>query len=114
MLAHKHEDLEVFGSRYGRRRKIVECSHSSGYYRWLPGQGCGKLWLIKRFTPEGHKFLKKPKAFKIVEDADFEEEEVDETPMRSGASVCSRPRAVFHVERLAEEKWQRDWMFHLM
>jgi lactate permease len=36
--------------RYGGGRKIVECSHSSGSYRWLPGKGCGKLWLIKSYA----------------------------------------------------------------
>lgn len=46
---------------------------------------------LLKVTPEGHKFLKKPKLFKIVEDADFEEEEVDETPMRSGASCAVDP-----------------------
>ena len=46
---------------------------------------------LLKVTPEGHKFLKKPKSFKIVEDADFEEEEVDETPMRSGASCAVDP-----------------------
>ena len=31
-------------------KKIEECSHSSGSYRWLPGKGCGKLWLIKSYA----------------------------------------------------------------
>ena len=44
-----------------------------------------------KVTPAGHKFLKKPASFKIVEDADFDEEEVDETPMRSGASCAVDP-----------------------
>ena len=37
-----------------------------------------------------HKFLKKPKSFKIVEDNDFEEEE-EETPVRGGASCAVDP-----------------------
>ena len=43
-----------------------------------------------KVTPEGHKFLKKPKSFKIVEDNDFEEEE-EETPVRGGASCAVDP-----------------------
>ncbi len=54
---------------------------------------------LLKVTPEGHKFLKKPKSFKIVEDNDFEEEE-EETPVRGGA-LCSRPRALLYVEGFA-------------
>ena len=46
---------------------------------------------LLKVTPEGHKFLKKPKSFKIVEDTDFDEEETEETPMRSGASCAVDP-----------------------
>ncbi len=45
---------------------------------------------LLKVTPEGHKFLKKPKSFKIVEDNDFEEEE-EETPVRGGASCAVDP-----------------------
>ena len=46
---------------------------------------------LLKVTPEGHKFLKKPKSFKIVEDADFDDEDVEEVPMRSGASCAVDP-----------------------
>ena len=46
---------------------------------------------LLKVTSEGHKFLKKPKSFKIVEDTDFDEEEAEETPMRSGASCAVDP-----------------------
>ena len=31
VLAHKHEELEVFGSGMGEEEKIVECCHPSGF-----------------------------------------------------------------------------------
>ena len=39
----------------------------------------------------GKKFIKSPKSFKIVEDRDFEEEENDEMPMRTGGTVVVDP-----------------------
>ena len=89
VLAHKHEDLEVFGSGMGEERlwnAVIRQALIAGYL----AKDVENYGLLK-VTPEGHKFLKKPKSFKIVEDADFEEEEVDETPMRSGASCAVDP-----------------------
>ena len=45
---------------------------------------------LLKVTPEGKKFLKHPKSFKITEDNDFEEEE-EETPLRGGASCAVDP-----------------------
>jgi ATP-dependent DNA helicase RecQ len=41
-------------------------------------------------TPEGHKFLKSPKSFKITKDNDFEEVE-EEAPQRGGGSCAVDP-----------------------
>ena len=79
VLAHKHEDLEVFGSGMGE-----------GLIAGYLDKDVENYGLLK-VTPEGHKFLKKPKSFKIVEDTDFDEEEAEETPMRSGASCAVDP-----------------------
>jgi ATP-dependent DNA helicase RecQ len=45
---------------------------------------------LLKVTPAGHKFLKKPTSFKIVEDNDFDEEE-EETPVRGGAACAVDP-----------------------
>ena len=45
---------------------------------------------LLKVTEEGHKFLKKPKSFKITEDNDFEEVE-EETPARGGGSCAVDP-----------------------
>ena len=74
VLAHKHDELEVFQALIaGYLVKDVE-----------------NYGLLK-VTPSGHKFLKNPKSFKIVEDTDFDEDEVEETPMRGGASCAVDP-----------------------
>ena len=45
---------------------------------------------LLKVTEEGHKFLKKPKSFKITEDNDFEETE-EEVPARGGGSCAVDP-----------------------
>ena len=45
---------------------------------------------LLKVTEEGHKFLKKPKSFKITEDNDFEEVE-EEVPARGGGSCAVDP-----------------------
>ena len=90
VLAHKHEDLEVFGSGMGEEERLWNAVIRQALIAGYLAKDVENYGLLK-VTPEGHKFLKKPKSFKIVEDADFEEEEVDETPMRSGASCAVDP-----------------------
>ena len=90
ILAHKHEELEVFGSGSGEEERhwnsVIRQALIAGYLT----KDVENYGLLK-VTSDGHKFLKKPKSFKIVEDTDFDEEEVEETPMRSGASCAVDP-----------------------
>ena len=73
--AHLHEDLEVFGSGMGEEDKtwnaVIRQALIGGYL----SKDVENYGLLK-VTEEGHKFLKKPKSFKITEDNDFEEEDV--------------------------------------
>ena len=90
VLAHKHEDLEIFGAGMGEEDRlwnaVIRQALIAGYLK----KDVENYGLLK-VTSEGHKFLKKPKSFKIVEDTDFDEEEAEETPMRSGASCAVDP-----------------------
>ena len=90
VLAHQHEDLEVFGAGMGEEDRLWNAVIRQALIAGYLGKDVENYGLLK-VTPEGHKFLKKPKSFKIVEDADFDEEVVDETPMRSGASCAVDP-----------------------
>ena len=88
--AHKHEDLEVFGAGMGEEDRFWNAVIRQALIAGYLSKDVENYGLLK-VTPEGHKFLKKPKSFKIVEDTDFDEEETEETPMRSGAStICMR------------------------
>ncbi len=87
--AHLHEDLEVFGSGMGEEDKtwnaVIRQALIAGYL----SKDVEHYGLLK-VTEEGHKFLKKPKSFKITEDNDFEEAE-EEVPARGGGSCAVDP-----------------------
>ena len=89
VLAHRHEDLEVFGSGESEDEKtwnaIIRQALIAGYL----SKDVENYGLLK-VTSAGHKFLKKPVSFKIVEDTDFDEEE-DEAPVRGGGSCAVDP-----------------------
>ena len=89
VLAHRHEELEVFGSGDNEDEKtwnaIIRQALIAGYLsKEVENYGLLKV------TSAGHKFLKKPVSFKIVEDTDFDEEE-DEAPVRGGGSCAVDP-----------------------
>ena len=90
ILAHRHEELEVFGSGEGEDEKmwnaIIRQALIAGYLvKDVESYGLLKV------TPAGNKFLKKPVSFKVVEDTDFDEEENEETPVRGGGSCAVDP-----------------------
>ena len=90
VLAHRHEDLEVFGSGEGEDEKtwnaIIRQALIAGYL----SKDVENYGLLK-VTPAGNKFLKKPVSFKVVEDTDFDEEEEDDVPVRGGGSCAVDP-----------------------
>ena len=89
-LAHKHEDLEVFGSGMGEEERLWNAVIRQALIAGYLSKDVENYGLLK-VTPEGRKFLKKPKSFKIVEDNDFDEDEMEEVPMRGGASCAVDP-----------------------
>ena len=62
---------------------------------------------VLKVTAEGRKFLKKPKSFKIVEDNDFDEEEVEETPVRGGATCAVDPALYSMLKDLRKKMSKR-------
>ena len=90
VLAHKHEELEVFGSGMGEDERLWNAIIRQALIAGYLSKDVENYGLLK-VTAEGRKFLKKPKSFKIVEDTDFDEEEIEEVPMRGGASCAVDP-----------------------
>ena len=90
IIAHQHDELETFGTGTGDEEKtwnaVMQQALISGYLvKDVENYG------IVKITAAGKKFIKSPKSFKIVEDRDFEEEENDEMPMRTGGTVVVDP-----------------------
>ena len=84
------EDLEVFGSGMGEEERLWNAVIRQALIAGYLSKDVENYGLLK-VTPEGRKFLKKPKSFKIVEDNDFDEDEMEEVPMRGGASCAVDP-----------------------
>ena len=90
VVAHQHDELETFGTGTSDEEKtwnaVIQQALISGYLE----KDVENYGLLK-ITAAGKKFIKSPKSFKIVEDRDFEEEENDEMPMRTGGTVVVDP-----------------------
>ena len=90
VVAHQHDELETFGTGTGDEEKtwnaVIQQAVISGYI----AKDVENYGLLK-ITPDGKKYLKNPKSFKIVEDRDFDEEENEEMPMRAGGTVVVDP-----------------------
>jgi len=88
ILSYQHEDLEVFGSGQGEDERtwnaVIRQALIAGYI----GKDIENYGLLK-VTKAGHAFLKNPVSFKIVKDVDFDE--VEEVPMKGGASCAVDP-----------------------
>ena len=90
VLAHRHEDLEVFGSGEGEDGKLWNAVIRQALIAGYLSKDVENYGLLK-VTSAGHKYLKKPVSFKIVEDTDFDEEDDDEAPVRGGGSCAVDP-----------------------
>ena len=103
ILAHRHEDLEVFGTGEGEDEKMWNAVIRQALIAGYISKDVENYGLLK-VTPAGHKFLKKPVSFKIVEDTDFDEAEEDDAPVRSGGSCAVDPALYSMLKDLRKKK----------
>ena len=86
IVAHKHHELEAFGSGEDDNEKIwnplIRQALIAGYMK----KDVENYGLLK-ITPEGKKFIKKPESFMIVEDNEFNED--DEASLDGAAGGTS-------------------------
>ena len=77
ILSHHHDELEEFGSGEDESEKlwnpVIRQALITGYLR----KDVDNYGLLK-VTAEGKRFLKNPQPFQIVEDAEFNEDELEE------------------------------------
>ena len=105
VLAHRHEDLEVFGSGEGEDEKMWNAVIRQALIAGYLAKDVENYGLLK-VTPAGNKFLKKPVSFKIVEDTDFDEEDENEAPVRGGGS-CAVDPALFSMLKDLRKKMSK-------
>ena len=77
IIAHRHQNLEEFGSGEDDDEKIwnplLRHALIAGYLK----KDVENYGLLK-ITPEGKKFIKKPASFEIVEDREFDDDYIDD------------------------------------
>jgi len=103
ILTYEHQELDAFGSGKDEDEKtwnaVIRQAMIAGYLdKDIENYGLLKL------TAAGRKYLANPTSFKITNDTDFEEDEnVDETPMRGGAS-CAVDPALYSIMKDLRKK----------
>lgn len=105
IMAHKHDELELFGEGEDDDEKIwqsvIRQGVLSGYMdRDIENSGALKV------SPEGHQFLKQPKSFLVSIDNDFEDDDKDE-PMENGAS-CAVDPALYQMLKDLRKRMSKD------
>ncbi len=87
--SYHHDEIEEFGCLQGADEKmlgtVIRQATIAGYL-----ENDVENYGIIRLTPKGKKFLKKPTSFKIVEDNDFSDTEI-EPQFKGGASCAADP-----------------------
>lgn len=87
--SYRHNELEVFGCAQGTDRKFLNAIIRQATIAGYLDRDVENFGLI-RITPEGKKYLSRPKSFKVVEDNDFSEQE-EEVVLKSGAACAVDP-----------------------
>ena len=99
VLSHKHEELECFGSgsddEVKRWNAVIRQALIAGYIN----KDVENYGLLK-ITDAGKAFLDNPVSFKIVEDKDFDEEEV---VMRGGGTFAVDPELYAMLKNLRKK-----------
>jgi ATP-dependent DNA helicase RecQ len=91
ILSYEHDSLEMFGTGKSEDEKTWNTVIRQAMIAGFLDKDIENYGLLK-LTPAGRKYLKNPVSFKITEDHDFDaDENIEETPMRGGASCAVDP-----------------------
>lgn len=94
VLANKHDNLEVFGCYEPEEDRelvaVVRQALLAGYLK-KDIENSGNL----KVTEAGHKYTKNPKSFEIVEDRDFDEDDMEEPEQNGG--LCAVDPVLYQI-----------------
>lgn len=105
VLAHKHDELEVFGQGDADEERTWNAVINQAVLAGYLSKDVENYGILK-VTDAGKKFLKSPKSFKITEDNEFDEEEED-APVRSGGT-CAVDPALFQMLKDLRKRMSKD------
>lgn len=105
VCAHRHDQLEVFGCGDDdseiKWNAVIRQALISGYLdKDVDNYG------VLKVTEEGHDFLKHPTSFMIVEDRNYEEEEVDAEPQ--GGAACAVDPTLYKMLKDLRKKLSKE------
>ena len=105
VCAHRHDQLEVFGCGDDdseiKWNAVIRQALISGYLdKDVDNYG------VLKVTEEGHDFLKHPTSFMIVEDRNYEEEEVDTEPQ--GGAACAVDPTLYKMLKDLRKKLSKE------
>ena len=105
VLAHKHDELEVFGQGDADEERTWNAVINQAVLAGYLSKDVENYGILK-VTDAGKKFLKSPKSFKITEDNEFDEEDED-APVRSGGT-CAVDPALFQMLKDLRKRMSKD------
>ena len=87
--SYHHDDLEVFGCEQSADVKFLNAIIRQAVIAGYLDRDIEQYGLLK-VTPKGHKYLKKPTSFKVVEDTEFSED-IEPEVVKGGAGCAADP-----------------------
>jgi ATP-dependent DNA helicase RecQ len=103
IVSYEHDELDMFGTGKDEDEKLWNTVIRQAMIAGFLDKDIENYGLLK-LTPAGRKYLKNPVSFTITEDNDFEEDDnVDETPVRGGAS-CAVDPTLFNIMKDLRKK----------
>lgn len=105
VTAHHHDDLEVFGCGDDQSERIWNAVIRQALISGYINKDVDNYGVLK-VTDEGHDYLAHPVSFMIVEDKNFDEDEVDVEP-QTGAT-CAVDPSLFKMLRDLRKKLSKE------
>ena len=102
--SYEHEELEIFGTASKEDEKLLNAVIRQGMIAGYIDKDIENYGLLK-VTKAGHAYIKNPTPFPITRDNEFEED-VEDTPLRGGAS-CAVDPALFSMLKDLRKKMSK-------
>lgn len=89
--SYRHDRLEVFGCAKGTEARFIGAVIRQAILAGLLDRDIENYGTL-RLTDAGREFMKHPKAFKVVEDSEFSDDDDEPTPVQGGAGCAADPQ----------------------